>query len=319
MRDSLLNRLVRGRLFRRAGHETGPIRLDRRRIYILPTRAGVVFGVILLAMLLGAINYSNSLGFALTFLLASLTFVSIVHTFRNLHGLTFRPGHARPVFAGEEAVFPLAVENDRPVDRFGVNLGVAGRSMQAADVPGRGVQWLRVRLPATQRGRLVLPGCTVSTRFPVGLFHAWGHVHPRAECLVYPRPAPRQSLPGQTPMHETAFRMQGQGGDDFSNLRGYQPGDSLRRVHWKAVARGQPLMTKEFGGEGANELWLDWEHTPGNSTEERLSILCRWVLEAEERNLRYGLTLPGTRLGPGQGETHRHSCLESLALFGGVE
>ncbi|HEY0633740.1 MAG TPA: DUF58 domain-containing protein, partial [Gammaproteobacteria bacterium] len=87
------------RLVQRHAPASGPLRLDRRRVYILPTRAGLLFGLVLLAMLFGAINYNNSLAYALTFLLTSVAMVSIFHTFRNLHGLTFHIGHATPVFA----------------------------------------------------------------------------------------------------------------------------------------------------------------------------------------------------------------------------
>ena len=53
-----------------------------------------------------------------------------------------------------------------------------------------------------------------------------------------------------------------QGQDDFAGLRKYQPGDSLRHVAWKAVARGQAVMTKQFSGLAAGELWLDWDSLP---------------------------------------------------------
>ncbi len=305
-----------GRFFGRVRPEAGPITLDRRRVYILPTRVGFLFVLVLGAMLLGAINYSNSLGFALTFLLASLSVVSIIHTFRNLHGLSFHPGHARPVFAGEQAVFPIGIENRRGTPRFAVDFTLAGAGRITEDLGANALNWVELRIPASRRGRLRLPRCTVETRFPLGLFRAWGYVHLSSQCLVYPKPADARSIPPKLGGSSGSGGDRGRGSEDFAGLRAYQSGDSLRHVHWKAVARGQEMVTKQFGGEKAERIWLDWEETPGVSVETRLSHLCRWVLAAEERGWVYGLALPRRRIPPDRGDVHRRRCLEALALFG---
>ena len=99
------------RLITQTEDGTGTRQLDRGRIYILPTAAGWLYAILLSVMLLTAINYKLSLGHAWVFLLASLGFIGILHTFRNLHGLRFTPGQAVAVFAGESASFPLYLEN----------------------------------------------------------------------------------------------------------------------------------------------------------------------------------------------------------------
>src|ERR1044072_7592596 len=88
-------------LFRLRGPERGEIVLVHRRGFILPTRAALGFALVLLLMGTGSINYGLSLGFVLTFLLASLTGSAILHTFRNLAGLRITPARTTPVFAGE--------------------------------------------------------------------------------------------------------------------------------------------------------------------------------------------------------------------------
>ena len=75
--------------------ESGVIVLAQRRVYILPTRHGMVFAIVLLMMLLGAINYGLSLGFVLTFLLVAMAFNGMLYTFRNLVRLQVTvPTHA---------------------------------------------------------------------------------------------------------------------------------------------------------------------------------------------------------------------------------
>src|SRR5580765_4685053 len=85
--------------------EPGPITLGHRRVYIMPTRVGMMFAATLLIMLVGSINYVLSLGFMLTFLLAGMAIAGMVHTVRNLSRLVIVPGRAEPVFAGESAQF----------------------------------------------------------------------------------------------------------------------------------------------------------------------------------------------------------------------
>ncbi|HEY0720445.1 MAG TPA: DUF58 domain-containing protein, partial [Gammaproteobacteria bacterium] len=149
-------------LLRRNPPVPGPIQLSRRRVYILPTRPGLLFAGVLLMMLLGAINYSNSLAFALTFLLSGVAVVSILHTFRNLHGLTFRAGHATPVFAGATVHFPVAIENQQG-ERFAITLSLAQDEPVIVDVARGEMQWVELPLTSHRRGWLSLPHITVAS------------------------------------------------------------------------------------------------------------------------------------------------------------
>ena len=304
------------RLFRRGSPETGPVTLGRRRVYILPTRTGLVFALILLAMLIGAVNYQNSLAFALTFLLTGLSVVSMVHTFRNLHALTLRAGHPQPVFAGEMAQFSVNLLNSGGRARYALNLMLGKQEPLTLDLPQNGGQWLTLPLPSQTRGMLLPGRITIYTRFPLGLFRAWSIVHLQMPCLIYPRPAAQRGLPRELLDSRGAVGDQGSGSDDFAALRSYHAGDSLRHVHWKAVAREQGLLTKQFGGGVTEKLWLRWEHTGNLTLEGRLSLLTRWVLEADAQGLAYGLALPDREFAPARGEGHRRRCLKALALYG---
>ncbi len=304
------------RLLRRDRAEAGPIRLNRHRVYILPTRHGFILALVLLAMLLGAINYNNSLAYALTFLLTGLAVNGIIHTFRNLHDLGFSSGHNQPVFAGEEALFALSIDNRDGGERLALELKQTGGATTLLDLAANSQHWVNLHVPTSRRGYLPLPRITVATRFPLGLFRAWGYLHLDTACLVYPRPTDRRGLPSELLSAGEGSGDKGHGSDDFASLRPYHPGDSLRHIHWPAYAREQGLQTKQFGGDRSEELWLHWEMCGRQAIEERLSTLCRWVLEADGGGYRYGLVLPNERIEPGRGSDHRHRCLKALALFG---
>ena len=294
--------------------EPGTIFLRQKRVYILPTRPGLAFAMALMVMLIGSNNYNLSLGYILTFLLASMALVAILHTFRNLVHLHITPGRVEPVFAGEIAWFELFVENRSGYDRCSISLWHQGNATQCDVACGRGTT-VSIPVAAQQRGWLAPGRVTVDTRFPVGLLRAWSYIQPDMRCLVYPKPDD-----GLLPLPSGGAgekRVAGGGSDDFAGLRPYQASDSPRHIHWKAAARGQGLQTKVFSGRAAAELWLDWNQLPANlDPESKLSRLTRWVLSADQDGLRYGLRLPGLELAPDAGESHRLACLRELALYG---
>ena len=303
----------------------GAVRLTQGRVYILPSQSGLLFGLTLLLMLLGCINYNLGLGYVLTFLLAGVALVSMLHTFRNLAQLELLPGRTEPVFAGDTAGFPVLLHNSTRLARFSVGVAVAdptglGAAAQAQtdwrDLPPGETVAAEVRLEAARRGRLRLPRLRVFTTFPLGLFYTWSNVYLDMSCLVYPRAETGDvPLPPAEP-GDAQGGDQTRGQDDFAGLRRYQPGDSPRHVAWKALARGQDMVTKQFTGTGAGDLWLSWSQLPSEMRlEPRLSRLTRWVLDAGQAGLPFGLEIPGTRFAVGAGQAHEETCLGALALF----
>lgn len=302
--------------------EAAPILLEQRRVYVLPTRAGMAFALTLAVIMLGAMNYNLSLGYALAFLLAGLGIVAILHSFRNLVQVSLRPGRCDPVFAGTPATFNLILENARNEQRTSLRLFVgdpdAACTPVEIDVPAQGFAVAALVLPSSRRGWYAFPRTTVETTWPLGWIRAWSYIAPDARCLVYPAPAPKAPpLPWHDESSHGAQR-DGRGSDDFSGLRNHQAADPPRHVAWKAVARQEqgPLLTKLFAGSSAQELVFEWEATAAlGDIEQRLSMLTRWLLDAEATGMHWGLRLPGTHLAPGHGSAHLAAGLAALALF----
>ncbi len=307
-------------IFRPQAPEQAPVILTQRRIFILPTRLGYFFVPVLGLVLIASINYSLSLGYLLTFLLAGMGGVAMVHTFRNMAQLSVSPGKVEPVFAGETAYFGLVLHNTR-LPRFAVASRQRNAEAVYADIPGarKGHLDSSVTLPlpvyAAQRGRLALGRMEIFTEYPVGLFHAWSYVDFGTTCLVYPKPDPSAGPLPYAAQAKGEGHIPIAGGEEFQSLRSYKPGDTPRQIAWKALAREQGLLSKEFGATASSDLWLDFSHCPG-SIEARLSGLTWWVLEADRAQVPYGLRLPGKEIMPAMGERHRQACLEALALFG---
>jgi uncharacterized protein (DUF58 family) len=318
---------------RRDTPQPGPIVLDRRHIYILPTHSGFLFTLVLLVMLLGSMNYNNSMGYVLTFLLGSMAIVSILHTHRTLLGLRIEAGKVAPIFAGETAQFQLWLDNREHAARHALvwlrdpsihtnwlrdsSLQKISSKKFLIDLAADQRVSINIPVSTTQRGRVSLGRVTVYSRFPLGLFHAWSYVHLEVSTLVYPQPRGHKTLPlGQQSDNTGEGSPRDGGGEDFIGYRDYKPGDSPRHIDWKAVAREQGWMIKQFGGMSAATVWLTWDDVSTlNNLEAALSQLCLWILVAESQGAEYGLKIPGCTLSPDSGEQHREQCLQALALF----
>ncbi len=296
--------------------ERGAIVLGHRRVYIVPSRLGLLFGGALLVLLLGSINYMLALGFALTFLLAGMGLAGMVQTARNLAQLQVSAARAEPVFAGDAAQFQLVLDSAAAHDRPEILVRqMASRAECIVDVGPASAAQALLAVPAERRGWLPLGRVMLETRFPLGLFRAWSYVEPENRCLVYPRPEASPIPPLAQSSQQGGVRAHAQGTDDFSGLRDYQASDSPRHVAWKSVARSDRMLTKQFVGEATAELWLSLGDTPAAlGIERRLSRLAGWVLAAERAGARYGLRLPNSQLEPDRGDAHRAACLVALAL-----
>ena len=302
---------------KRLPEDQGEVRLTQKRIYILPTRAGILLAGLIFTMLIGSLNYGTSLGFVMTFLLVGIGLVCVMHTFRNLHQLNVAAYAGDPVFAGERAHFKIVLHNTqtRSYYAISVNNDHSNTDVIEAVEPEHYAEAV-LQIPTHKRGRLGLEPVRIQTSYPLGLLRSWTWLKPTCECLVYPTPAetdmPLPNLVGQGSDGKTPSLDK----EDFAGFRHYQAGDPLKQVAWRTLAKGQPLMTKEFTGESGNDLWLSWNTTAENDIEKRLSRLCRWVLDAQANGLRYGLDIPGARIEPASGRDHQNSCLEALANFG---
>lgn len=292
-----------------------PVVLSHRRIFILPTGRGLGFALLILLLLTLSFIYNNNLAYILTFLLASIFFVSILHSFRALAGLRLRAGKSSPAFLGEHAGFDIHIDNDSHLPRIGLKVRADGAETVPVDIPPRSKAHLTLRVKTLRRGWMRTGTVTLFSYYPLGLFRAWSPVNLDQQALVYPRPAesslPFPEMPGST--DRSGAKMPGV--DDFQGLREYRAGDSVKQIHWKAFAKGQGVHSKLYSAAQSPEIWLDWTKTPGESIEIRLSRLCRWVLDAELSGAAYGFRIPGTALLPGRGPLHRTQCLTALALF----
>lgn len=295
--------LMRGR-----NPEALPVRLDRRRIYIVPTRAGLGFAVLLAAMLVGALNYQNNAALLLTCMLGASLASSMLLTWRELHDLTLRSLHAEHGFCDARLPLQLAFTDDR---RSRQGLRIATDALEQPCPLRPGASRAGITIATGRRGWMAVPRMRVSSTLPFGLFRAWGWITPAQNVLVYPRLLVDTKPPARhdDPNERLA------GGDEFAGLRDYHAGDPIRHVAWKASARHDHLLVREFDRAAPGQpLRFDWNALTGIDRETRISRLAGWVREAYAAAHPWLLVLEDQRtLGPASDAAHFHRCLSALA------
>jgi uncharacterized protein (DUF58 family) len=289
-----------------------PIRLHQRRIYVLPTGFGLLFGAMLGVMAIGALNYNNNPALLLTSLLGAVAFLSVLAGYRTLDGLALRGVHAAPVFAGDALQVELTFDpGNRVRSALRVELGNANTFFATErGTPARVV----VGLPTQRRGLVALPRVRLWTTWPYGLFRPWSWLHPAIELLVYPRPEAFGPPPPES-TRDAGARLLRQDSDEYGSLREYRDTDSRHLIAWKASARLDRLVVREPDQIAGRELVFDYAALEALDVESRIARLAHWVLVAEEQHRPYTLATPRERIGPDVGTAHRHRCLEALALL----
>jgi uncharacterized protein (DUF58 family) len=285
------------------------------------------FGALLFvlgAMWYAASSQNSAAIYLLLFMLASVFLVSIPHTLTNLAGVTLKVESAKPAFAGDEVCLPVEIMNSSRATRYRIEviLSDANKTRGRVDwIPRESAARLTLRFPAPHRGEHKIEKLDLTSCYPLGFVRASKKVVSNQTYLVYPKPAGNAQLPtNNSSRFADGWTEQSVGpGDDFAGVRTYVPGESQRHIDWKAVARGQPLMTKEFAAETKGAVRLDFFELRFTDVEEKLSQLTLWVIEAERARRPYGLRLPGIEIFPAVGQMHFHRCLRALSLFRGKE
>ncbi len=294
--------------------------LNRHRIYIIPNKTGLVYVLILVTIFITSINYNLNLGYALNFLLISCGWLGINFTYRNLSGLGLTATASPAVYAGELAHFSVQLNNSAKFARYALHIGFDKPAMQTVDVPQFSTHSLTLATEAAWRGWMSCPRIRIQTSFPFGLLTAWSYWKTSMQVLVYPRP---ESNPPALPYiaagnSGTELTL---GSDEFSGVRNYQTGDSLRQLAWRQMARlssqdNQILLSKHFEGGQQKMCVLDFAALPTNlNLEQKLSRLCAWLLAAEKEQVRYTLRLGNVNYAQNCGADHLQACLVALALF----
>ncbi|MGL4251323.1 MAG: DUF58 domain-containing protein [Aeromonas sp.] len=287
------------------------VRLVTRSLFILPTRMGLLYLLVLLAIYLLGTNYQNNLVLLVAYSLASLFMTAMWLTHRNLLGLELLSGPLVLGEAGSQLPIPVKVQSQRPVRALHFYLNDATLWLALADPQPRS---LLLRVTSQHRGPLPLGRLRVESRYPLGLFRCWSLLDLQLEGWLAPKPE-YGKLKGAD-----SSAPQGQLGQlgpaplgDFDTLRQHQQGESLSRIAWKQLAQGRGLLSKQFEEPRQDDTHLAPERVASGDLERRLAVLAWWCADFGKRGTPFTLTLTGQTLGPDSGAAFVQRCQLALA------
>ena len=285
-----------------------------------PNHHALALAAIMLAMWYAGAAQQNGGAYILAFLTGSVALLSWIYAKANLRSLKVELAPTGSVAQGGKISLPLILSTHEGASPSGIEI-TAENAVEAVHVPSLNTgrpTLVHLQCVASMAG-LHATKIIVRSRYPLGFFTAERVFILQGDLLVHPLPAGDLPLPdavkeGASHSSQTKSKSNGStgSGDDFAGLREWQPGDSLRQVDWKAVARERPMMVKLWTPEAKGLVWLNWEACPA-PVEARPAQFADWIQKAEASGLQYGLRLPQKVVQPSSGPHHRRQCLDELA------
>jgi uncharacterized protein (DUF58 family) len=266
------------------------------------TREGIVYLLLVVAIVVAALNTGNNLLFIILSCLLAGLLASGVLSWLMLSELELEFDVPDHVFAQRPAVARLVLRNQkRLLPSFSILVsappnrakrrrrGLRTHDEAGQQVLGRPVYFLyvphgaevteRAELYFPRRGRYRQSGLRVGTRFPFGLFRKSRSLPLERDLLVLPEIEPTEEFYEILPLvsGETEAVEKGRGHDLYS-IRDYRHTDSARHVDWKATAKARQLKVREFTREDERRVTIVFD--------SRLSSFSETQLEKFERAVR---------------------------------
>ena len=326
--------------FARRAPKSDSATLNLRNVYIFFSREGMLFALLLLITFVTGINYGNNLVLGLCFYLVSVWLISFHVTFAHISGMQVQLLEVTLAEAGQPVWVTLQVrsESRQPRRQLAFSFESIDKSSdskrksdkgraevsqqrQATVVLSRLQDQHTIQLPimTNSRGRLELPRLQISTVYPLGIMRAWSDVYFARPAWVYPKPLvfdwQERYLVRSTDDLPTGGQLV-QGQDDFDRLDNYIEGESLARVSWAHVARGQGMLTKHFADTVGHEQTLDYADMPAAHHEQKLAQLAYGAIALGKLNVPFQMHLPDNQNAEaviGQGDSFAQACLCRVA------
>lgn len=313
---------------------SGEVTLNQRRIYIFLSREGWLYGVLLLITFIAGINYANNLVLGLCFYLASVLVITIHFTYAQLSGLNIKLLDVADAEAGSHVLvrLQLAATGSKPHRQIRLAFPIAAdddvesdaTSKKKTSEPKEEFQLLdsvleprivEFYLPAGKRGKYKIPRLSISSVYPLGILKTWSYMRFDRGAWVWPKPLAFNQFGHDYDVatDADAVAMYRKGQDDFDKLDNYQAGESMARVSWQHLARGQGMLTKHFADPVGQDVMLDYANMPAQNHEAKLSQLSFAVQQLSQSLTPFTLKLPEAQLPQNAGSEHEKQALKLLA------
>jgi len=292
--------------------------VEKNKIYIIPTKEGIIFFISIFAIFLGSINENNNMGLLFSFFLFSIFVITLFDTRKNILGIKINNIEVEDAFADSISKVLVSLDSGE-MERVAIRIDL-NENFKSTNISWNNSKTIDLEIKGKTRGVFTLPHILLSSRYPLGIFKAQSYLFPDCRQIVYPKPSKSSYIDhkGQSINGIDGNIKENSSEDEFKGLREYIKGDSFKRISWKSFSKGLGLHVKDFDSGKAeyDEVIIDINRVDGNNIEEQLSIMCRAVLELDLLGIRYGMRTDKIFIPPSTGGKHRLEALRSLAFHG---
>ena len=283
------------------------VTLTQKLIFILPSRYGCWFMLLMLLLYLLGTNYQNNLILLVMYLMLSLFLLSIVLSYQNMSMLKLQCNTITELFSGDNGYVSIRLSSGKP--HYMLQIGFVAQPMvELAELTDN----VALPLKAVGRGCFTLPRIKITSVYPFGLWRSWSYVALQQKYWVYPAMLAGQQHT-ELSQRNTAGQQSAQAGD---TIVPYRSGDSLRYLLWKRLARDpyNPVVRQEQYSPQPDPHWVEVPALSGEAKERALSQACQQLVTLAQGNNLYGLKLPRIEVVQSSGPAHLQRCLQELAL-----
>ncbi|WP_456450366.1 DUF58 domain-containing protein [Hydrogenimonas sp.] len=259
----------------------------RRRVRQRVTKQSVFLLVLLLGLFLEAYMHNFNLVYITLFFLVGAAMAAAALGILNVGRLEAGCQGCGRLFANRPGTCRFAVRNDADSPAWGVDLVCGDSRVPLGPLSAHAAAAAALPVAPARRGEWSPGACRLESLFPLGTVRVELPLAERCRALVYPEPKGR-------PLESFLRQVRSPVGheNDFEGLEEYSGVQSLSRIHWPSVAKGEPMVKRFDREEDARTLVFDFEGA-GPDDEARLSQLTLWALECEKRGLDFAVRLPG--------------------------
>lgn len=301
------------------------LRLPRLPIAIQFTRQGLIFVFLCLAIGAAAVNTGNNVLYLIFALMLGLIVVSGIVSRRILQGLYAQIAFPDQIFAGSSHPCYITVTNrKKSLPSIAVQFRIHQEQFPQISryffyIPSK--TEMNAYAPAVfrRRGIFTIHEMELQTRFPFSFLVKIRRFFPNQTVRVYPRIF-RLSDEIIARFTEGTFLESPYRGDSHNllHLRDYTHQDSSKRIHWKASAKTEKLMVKDYQKEQGRDLFLYFDCYPTGGPElnpvleTALSLIASLALLLSEKGIYGQIVFPDNafEIHPG---AHMISFLDYLA------
>ena len=286
--------------------------INRKNIYIFPTKDGFQLGLFLITALIASTIYQINLGLIILVTLSVLFFLSILITYENLNHIQIKD-YENIIDSNGKEPLKLIINNSSKQKKINLNI-IDNKDVLKSETfnLNTGSNVITFNNPFLKRGCYDYPLLKIQTIFPFGITKAWNWFQLKERFYVYPSPImyfkDLNHFLVETLKYKSDFS------EDFDGIDQFQEGMSESKIAWKISNSKDQLYIKKFESKlESKKILIDYNQIPIQDHEKKLGIIVFLLKECLQQNKVFAIKIKDQSSDFGDNKKHFENCLKLIA------